>query len=212
MALFVDNMLVDAALQATIMERCRARMRPDEPAAVADDLGPLHLPDGTITRIWLVHAADAVMLDDLGQIVLITRLHNPGRGKLALPGGLLDATQGGVESSLTAVLREAVEETGISPAFLATAHITQLGHRRFLRPFDIRRAWNNLPGTPISEGELFMVSTLGFRLRLQGDLHAIALKAGDDAAALNLVYAKDVTRETLAVPDHLDLIRDALVG
>lgn len=210
-ALFVDHMLVDPRLQAEIVARCQASLTPDDPASVATDLGLLRLLGESEMRVWQVHAADAVLLDDVGQIVLITRLHNPGRGKLALPGGLLDVTEAGVESSLHAALREAAEETGIPPDHLRTATVTKLGHRRFQRPFDIRQAWNNLPGTPIRQGELFTVSTLGFRVRVRGDLRAIALKPGDDAAAVKILPACDVSPESLTVQDHLDLIKAALV-
>lgn len=209
--LFIDHMLVEPRLQAEIAARCQAAMTLDEPVSVATDLGLLRLPGGDEVRVWQVHAADAVLLDDLGQIVLITRLHNPGQGKLALPGGMLDATETGVESSLHAALREAAEETGLSTDDLRTATMTQLGHRRFQRPFDIRRAWNNLPGTLIRQGELFTVSTLGFRVRVRGDLRDFALKPGDDATAIKILPACDVSPQSLAVPDHLDLIKDALV-
>ncbi len=209
--LFRDHMLIDPQLQAEVARRCRKGAFPDEPTRVANDLGLLYLPDDHVTRIWLCHAADAVLLDDLRQVVLITRLHNPGRGKLALPGGLLDEMPGGlVELSRHAALREAMEETGIPEECLRNAEITQLGHRLHERPFDIRRAWNNLPGTPVRQGELFTVSTLGFRVRLKGDLRQAGLKAGDDATAINIVSATQINASDLAVPDHLDMIRQAL--
>ena len=211
-ALFIDHMLVDPDLQAEIIARCQATTVPDEPTSVANDLGALDLPDGTHIKVWLIHAADTVMLDEHGQVALITRLHNPGRGKLALPGGLLDATANGIEPSVTAALREAVEETGISSTLLQQASVTQLGHRRAARPFDIRRAWNNLPGTPIRRGDLFMVSTLGFCVRLTGNLRDIAFKAGDDAGSVEIRPVCDITMKVLAVPDHLDLIRAAITA
>ena len=208
--IFQDHMLVDPCLQAEIARRCQDGHFPDEPKAVANDLGLIELPDGQHIRTWLCHAADAVLLDDLGQILLITRLHDPGRGKRALPGGLLDRLPGGIETSRHAALREAMEETGISAEILTQAEVTQLGHRCHVRPFDIRQAWNNLPGTPVRKHELFTVSTLAFRVKLQGDLRYMPLRAGDDATSLNIVPAKQVTREELAVPDHLDMIRNAL--
>lgn len=208
--LFIDHMLADKNVQAQIMARCQALCVADNPARIADDLGLLDLPDGTRTRVWMLHAADTVLLDDHDQVALITRLNNPGRGKLALPGGLLDATENGPELSLTAALRETIEETGISSNRLAEARITQLGHRRTVRPFDIRQAWNNLPGTPVCQGELFTVSTLGFCARLAGDLRDIPFRAGDDASSIEILYAHAVLPENLAVPDHLELIHAAL--
>lgn len=210
-ALFQDHMLIAPELQAEIARRCHAGQFPDEPTATAYDLGLLNLPGDHPVRVWLCHAADCVLLDDLAQLALITRLHSPGKGKLALPGGLLgEMSDGSIESSRVAALRETIEETGISPDILAHADIKQLGHRRHERPFDIRRAWNNLPGTPIRKGELFCVSTLGFRVRIRGNLAQMPLSAGDDAAAVNIVSAIQVKAEDLAVPDHLDMIRDAL--
>lgn len=208
--LFVDHMLADPVLQAEITARCQETQSGDDPVCCADDLGLLRLPDGNEIKAWLVHAADSVVLDERDQVLLITRLNHPGRGKLALPGGLLDETPTGMESSLQAALREAAEETGISSAQLAQARITKLGARRKCRPFDIRRAWNNLPGTPIRQGEIFTVSTLGFLVRLSGNLMDMALQAGDDASALHILPAHEVRLEDLAVPDHFELIHAAL--
>ena len=207
--LFIDHMLADPILQAELMRRCAALPALDEPSEVANDLGFFTLPDGSSVRAWLVHAADAVLLDEFNQTVLITRLHNPGRGKQALPGGLLDATPMGLEASRAAALREATEETGIDPALLARAQVTQLGARRYVRPFDIRRAWNNLPGTPVQKGELFSVSTLGFLVALPGNLRDTPLIAGDDATSVTILPLQDVTAQQLAVPDHLELLQAA---
>lgn len=184
---------------------------PDEPTEIANDLGLIDLPDGQSIRVWLCHAADCVLLDDLGQTALITRLHNPGKGKLALPGGLLDKTPEGLpELSRLAALREAIEETGISAAILTQADIRQIGHRRHERPFDVRRAWNDLPGTPVQKNEIFTVSTLGFRVKIYGDLARVAFNAGDDATAVSVVPAATIKAGELAVPDHIEMIREAL--
>lgn len=205
-----NNMLVDPLLQTEIARRCRNGDFPDEPASVANDLGMLDLPNGQTIRVWLCHAADAVLLDDYGQTLLITRLHNPGQGKRALPGGLLDMIPGGVESSRHAALREVTEETGIPAEILAQAAVTQLGRRRHVRPFDIRQAWNNLPGTPVQKNDLFTVSTLAFRVKLPGNLQNLALQAGDDATAVTIIPARQISLTELAVPDHLEMIHAAL--
>lgn len=208
--LIQDHMLVVPFLQEEIIRRCQNGNFPDEPNAIANDLGLIALPGGKNIHVWLCHAADTVILDDFDQTILITRLHNPGRGKRALPGGFLNKTPGGVELSRHAALRETMEETGISTEILAKADITQLGHRRHVRPFDIRQAWNDLTGTPVRKNELFTVSTLAFRVRLPGDLQDFALQAGDDATAIHIVPARLVTLEELAVPDHLEMINAAL--
>jgi ADP-ribose pyrophosphatase YjhB (NUDIX family) len=209
MEILRDHMLILPDLQAEIVARCLAGNFGDEPQLAAQPLGDITLPDATQVPVWLCHAADAVLLDECGQTVLITRLHNPGRGKQALPGGLLDAVAGGVESSRAAALREAMEETGIAPEVLARAEICQIGHRRYARPFDIRRAWNNLHGLPVRQGDFFTVSTLGFRIRIAGNLNDVALLAGDDATAVHVVPIAGLTAEQLAVPDHIEMIREA---
>ena len=209
MDIFFEGMLVDPALQAEIAARCVAGNFGDEPGRAVHGLGRVNLPEGGEKPVWVCHAADSVLLDDCGQTVLITRLHNPGRGKQALPGGLLDEVNGVAETSLAAALREAMEETGIGAEVLARADIRQLGHRRFARPFDVRRAWNNLPGTPIAKDDLFTVSTLGFRIKIAGNLRDVALLAGDDATAVNVMRIAGLTAEQFAVPDHLPMIHAA---
>lgn len=209
MEILRDHMLILPELQADIVARCIAGNFGDEPRLAAQPLGRISLPDGSEKPVWLCHAADAVLLDDHGQTVLITRLHNPGRGKQAIPGGLLDEIYGQVESSRTAALREAMEETGISAEVLAGADIRKLGPRRYARPFDIRSAWNNLPGTPIQKGDFFTVSTMGFRIKIAGNLRDVALLAGDDATAVHVVEIAGLTPEQFAVPDHMDMIREA---
>jgi ADP-ribose pyrophosphatase YjhB (NUDIX family) len=207
-----EHMLTDPGLRAEIAARAVAGHFGDEPGDVAHALGEVALPDGTSRRAHIRHAADAVLLDDHGQVALITRLENPGRGKLAVPGGFLDPALGGVESSRAAALREAVEETGISLALLAQAQVSQIGHRLYNRPFDIRSAWNNLPHTDIRLGELFLISTLGFRVKLPGDLRHVKLQAGDDAGAVGVFEIARLAREQFAVPDHLDMILAAARG
>jgi 8-oxo-dGTP pyrophosphatase MutT (NUDIX family) len=204
-----DHMLILPELQADIVARCLAGNFGDEPSQAAHPLGDIQLPDGSRKPVWLCHAADAVLLDDCGQTVLITRLHNPGRGKQAIPGGLLDVVDGRVELSRTAALREAMEETGISAAVLAGAQIRQIGHRRFARPFDIRCAWNDLSGLPVRKGDFFTVSTLGFAIRIAGDLRDVALLAGDDATAVHVLKIAALTPAQFAVPDHIEMVREA---
>lgn len=210
MEILRDHMLILPELQAEIAARCVAGNFGDEPALAAQPLGSITLPDGSTKPVWLCHAADAVLLDDHGQTVLITRLHNPGRGKQAIPGGLLDEVDGRVESSRSAALREAMEETGIGADVLAGADIRKLGPRRYNRPFDIRSAWNNLPGTPVRKGEFFTVSTMGFRIKIAGDLRDVALLAGDDATAVHVVKIAGLAPAQFAVPDHIEMIREAV--
>ncbi len=210
MAFIKDHMIVDPALRAAIIDRVLAQNFGDAPDQAAHDLGEITLPDGGRAKLFARHAADAVLLDDRDQVVLITRRHEPGRGKLALPGGFLDEVDGVVEDGLTAALREAVEETGISAALRTWCTVFAAGPRRFDRGFDIRRAWNDIAGTAVKKGDFFTVSTQGFGIHVPGDLADLPLEAGDDAAAVHVVKIADLQEQKFAVPDHLPIIRDAL--
>jgi ADP-ribose pyrophosphatase YjhB (NUDIX family) len=210
MAFVIDHMIVDPALQAAIIGRVLAQNFGDAPDQAAHDLGMIALPDGGSAKLFARHAADAVLLDDRDQVVLITRRHNPGQGKLALPGGFLDDVDGVVEDGLTAALREAVEETGISALLRTWSTTYAAGPRRFDRGFDIRVAWNDIAGTAIKKGDFFTVSTQGFGVHVPGDLAALPLKAGDDAAAVHVARIADLREPMFAVPDHFSIIQDAL--
>jgi ADP-ribose pyrophosphatase YjhB (NUDIX family) len=209
MAVLEEHMVVDAGLRAEIVARVLAGNFGDQPDRVVHELGNIGLPEGGVVPLYLRHAADAVLIDDCGQTVLITRGHNPGRGKLALPGGFLDAADGGVENSADAAMREAVEETGISASVLCKVGMSPVGPRRYDRPFDIRAAWSDLAGTAIRKGDFFAVSTQGFRFRIAGNLQEIPLKAGDDAHAVHMMRLDRLALEQFAVPDHLEMIRAA---
>jgi ADP-ribose pyrophosphatase YjhB (NUDIX family) len=209
MTLFRDDMVVDPALQAEITARAIAGGFGDEPDRAVHGLGDIALPGGGTRRVFLRHAADAIFVDDHGQTALITRLHSPGRGKQAIPGGFIDDVAGRVESSAEAAWREAMEETGIDAALLRAARVTPLGPRRYARPFDIRAAWSNLAGTEIRQGDLFLVSTRGFRFRVAGNLAGFGLQAGDDAGAVAVLKIAALIPEQFAVPDHLAMIQEA---
>src|SRR5215471_12909073 len=58
-------------------------------------------------RPWL--AADSVVFDDAGAVLLIRRKNPPFQGMFALPGGFVEAG----ETTEAAALRELKEETGI---------------------------------------------------------------------------------------------------
>jgi 8-oxo-dGTP pyrophosphatase MutT (NUDIX family) len=202
-------MVVDAGVQREIVARIVAQNLADVPDQAVHGLGLLRLPDGREVALHVRHAADAILLDGFGQVVLITRKHHPGAGKLALPGGFIDEVDGVVEAPLVAARREAVEETGILDTLVASGGVP-VGHRRFDRPFDIREAWNNIPGTNIKLGELFGVSTQGFCFKFKESLAEIALQAGDDAAAVQVLRIAALRAEMFAVPDHLEMILEAV--
>ena len=206
MTIVKDHMIVDAALQRQIADRFIAAGIGDVPGRAVHDLGSVEVPGAGLVALHLRHAADAILLDDFDQVVLITRMHNPGVGLLALPGGFLDTVHGAVEDPLEAAIREAVEETGIDEGLLRRGAGVPVGRRLYDRPFDIRVAWNNLPGTQIRQGDVFGVSTQGFRFKLPGNLRDLTLQAGDDAKAVQVAKISSLQGCQFAVPDHLPLI------
>jgi len=134
-----------------------------------------------------------------------------------LPGGFMDPTQGvdGVivaERAATAALREAAEETGISKRLLEAARIIPLGHRSYDRPFDIRVAWGDMPGTDIKKDDFFAVSTQGFCVKTPQDLSQVSLKAGDDAKQVLVAKISSLIPDEFGIADHLAMIQAARVA
>jgi ADP-ribose pyrophosphatase YjhB (NUDIX family) len=201
-----DHLIIDPPLQRAIIDRILRDHEPDPIVRPAEYLGPITLPDGQTVQLCLRHAADAILLDDLGQTILITRLNNPGIGKLAIPGGFID----GAESAEAAARREAVEETGIPAQHLATAKTLAVMDRLYNRPGDIRIAWNDLPGTEIKKGDVMMVPTQGVCLKLPGDFTQIPLHAGDDAGAVQVAKISELTQAQFGISDHLQMLQAAL--
>jgi ADP-ribose pyrophosphatase YjhB (NUDIX family) len=209
-----NHMLVNPALQQEIMRRIKvANICVNQPLHTADSLGSLEMPGGKEISVYLRPAVDAVLLDDAGKVVLITRRNQPGRGLAALPGGFIDLRHGSasmVEQPAAAALREAREETGISENTLAAAKVIPVGARDCNRPFDIREAWDDIAGTPIKQGDLFAVSTQAFCVRIKGDLSTIPLQAGDDASKVRVAEVAALRAGHFGVPDHLSMIRKAV--
>jgi ADP-ribose pyrophosphatase YjhB (NUDIX family) len=212
-----DNMLIDPSMQKEIIRRAVDGNFGDNPGQAVQSLGTLKPPDGREVGVHLRHAADAVLLDDFGEVVLVTRKHNPGSGLKALPGGFMDPVQGTggatvAENSATAALREATEETGISERLLEAAHVIPVGHRSYNRPFDIRVAWGHMPGTDIKKGDFFAVSTRAFCVKIPKDLSSVSLKAGDDAKGVLVSKISSLTPNEFGVADHLAMIRAAQIA
>src|SRR6202050_158587 len=131
-----DNMLIDPSMQQEIIRRAVDGNLGDNPKQAAHSLGTLEMPDGKEVAVHLRHAADAVILDDFGRVVLVTRKHNPGAGLKALPGGFMDPVPGSggatvAENAVTAALREVLEETGIGRQLLAGTRVVPVGHRSY---------------------------------------------------------------------------------
>ena len=210
------NMLIDPSIQKEIIRRAIDGKFGDNPNQAVHSLGSVKMPDGREVPVHLRHAADAVLLDDFGHVVLITRKHNPGAGLKALPGGFMDAVQGidevtVGEKAATAALSEATEETGIGKRLLEGAQVIPLGHRSYDRPFDIRVAWDDMRGTNIKKGDLFAVSTQGFCVKTTQDLSQESLKAGDDAKHVLVAAMSTLTPDEFGIADHLAMIQAAKV-
>jgi ADP-ribose pyrophosphatase YjhB (NUDIX family) len=212
-----DNMLIDPSMQKDIVRRAVDGNFGDNPNQAVHSLGTVKTPDSREVPVHLRHAADAVLLDDLGHVVLITRKHNPGAGLKALPGGFMDPVQGSggaiiAENAVTAALREALEETGIRQQVLEEAHVVPVGHRSYDRPFDIRVAWGDMPGTDIKKGDFFAVSTQAFCVKTTQDLSRVSLKAGDDAKGVLVATISSLTPDEFGVVDHLPMIQAAILA
>jgi ADP-ribose pyrophosphatase YjhB (NUDIX family) len=212
-----DNMLIDPSMQKEIIRRAVDRNLGDNPDQAVHSLGTVKTPNGREVPVHLRHAADAVLFDDLGHVVLIIRKHNPGAGLKALPGGFMDPVLGvggatAAEDAVTAALREALEETGIRRQVLQEAHVVPVGHRSYDRPFDIRVAWGAMPGTDIKKGDFVAVSTQAFRVKTTQDLSRVSLRAGDDAKGVLVAAISSLTPDQFGVVDHLPMIQAAIIA
>jgi ADP-ribose pyrophosphatase YjhB (NUDIX family) len=206
-----DHMVTDKALQRAIVDKILAAHLPDQPDQLAVSLGRFTLPDGTDRPLFVRFAADAVLTDAATNVVLITRLHEPGAGRLAIPGGFIDLADGRPEDVVTTARRELFEETGIDQALIRDATVTGIGWRRYDRPFDLRTAWADIPDTDIKTGDIFMASTQPVFFRTQADLRQVKLAAGDDATAARVMNLADIGDHTLGIPDQAGMLREVPV-
>ena len=192
-----------------IVRRAKELGITSSPDKASNALGIITLADGKLVNAYVVHAVDAIITDGI-ELVMINRLHDPGRGKPALPGGLIDPTKdGGVESAIQAASREAAEEAGVD---LSKAKATLIGTRNMNRPFDVRVATSNglEEKYGIKEGDIFMVSTQAVRFEAP-DLAHTKLTAGDDAlpGTARRIKIKSLSKDSLGIPDHFDMIKQA---
>ncbi|MCD8563055.1 MAG: NUDIX domain-containing protein [Alphaproteobacteria bacterium] len=191
-----------------IVNRAKALRITGDPDKAAHALGLVVLADGRTVNAHVVHAVDAIITDG-ETVAMINRLHDPGRGKPALPGGLIDPLPGGgVETSLQAAIREAQEEVGVE---LGAGIL--IGVRNMDRPYDVRVAHGNglEEAYGIKDGDVFMVSTQGVRFDVV-DLRQTNLIAGDDAepGSARRVAIGKISRESVGIPDHADMVHQAL--
>jgi 8-oxo-dGTP pyrophosphatase MutT (NUDIX family) len=200
----------DDPARTDIVARAQALGITGTPDKAAHALGPVTLSDGTTVMAHVVHAVDPIITDGT-DVVLINRMHDPGKGKPALPGGLIDPLKGGgIESAIQTAAREAMEEVGIDldgyPANL-------IGTRNMNRPFDVRVAQNDglEKSYGIRKGDVFMVSTQAVRFDVE-NLAQTTLVAGDDAepGTARRVNIAALKKEDVGIPDHYDMIKAAL--
>jgi 8-oxo-dGTP pyrophosphatase MutT (NUDIX family) len=200
----------DDPARLEIADRAKKLNVQGDPDKAAHCLGKITLADGTIVTAHVVHAVDAVIMDDK-EVIMINRLHDPGMGKPALPGGLIDPLKGGgVETAIQASAREAMEEAGADPDQKTAVLV---GPRQLDRPFDVRVAINDdlEKKYGIKKGDIFMVSTQLVLFNVK-DLRKTHLKAGDDAkpGSARRVKLKSITRDMVGIPDHYDMIMQAI--
>jgi len=201
-----DHMIVDPALRTRLVALVLGAGLADDPGMTCSFIGRVALPDGTECGLFVRHAADAVLTDAGGNVVLITRVNPPAAGRLAIPGGFLDVVGGVCEDVVTAARRELGEETGIAAEIIAAAALQGVGWRRYDRPFDLRMAWSDIAGTGIRKGDIFMASTQPVYLRTAMDLTRVALAAGDDARAAWVMKIADINNDTFGIPDQRRMI------
>lgn len=212
-----EGMVYDPAVQnAVVALATQATAGRAGPAAATERLGTVATPEGNVT-VHLKHAADMVVMDLLGNVVLVKRGQNPGKGKWALPGGFIEDTSfGRIERASEAGLRELAEEAGLKVSS-APVHV---GVWRINRPFDIRYANRDICNcatgdVDIREGDLINVTSQGF-LVVVDDLSREGLNAGDDADGVCVMNIQDLYAAerqapgcVLGIDDHWSIIVDA---
>jgi len=195
--------------RADIVARAKRLYFPGNPDYAAHYLGRITLLGGHVAKAWVIHAADPVITDGKN-VVLINRKNPPAAGLPSLPGGMLDPLPDGtVEDVIRASAREALEEAGIQ---IKDVKGHPIGMRNMDRPQDVRVAVNNdLKKYGIRQGDVFMVSTQAVLFDIP-NLAAVALRAGSDAErnSARLVPIADLTRDNMGIPDHYDMIREAV--
>lgn len=144
--------------------------------------GKYHVPK--ITTDAVVIKPFNVSNPSESEILMITRLHGPYKGNLALPGGFVDYN----EAPEIGVVRELFEET----------HLKGKVH-------SLVGAYGDPQRDPRGH-----VITLAYRIQVDEDA---VPKAGDDAASatfMNLQKVIDFGEEGKIAFDHYDIIKDAL--
>ena len=125
----------------------------------------------------------ALVLDKHDLLLLMRRAHEPGLGKLGLPGGIIEPMQ----TAEAACSRETEEETGVIVA--ATAW-TYLG------------SWNN---RYLYQDYVWPTLDIGFAARVDDFTEARAVDG--EASEIVAVPLHEVVLEELAFPTHAEAVK-----
>jgi 8-oxo-dGTP diphosphatase len=123
---------------------------------------------------------DGVIFDDSGKLVLIRRKNPPFKGQLALPGGFVENN----ETTEDAIRREIKEEVGINVKI-----------KRLIGVYS----------DPSRDPRQHIVSVV-----YELEAESMKLKAGDDAAAVELVVPEKILKSGTIGFDHSKIISDAI--
>lgn len=133
-------------------------------------------------------AADAVVVQS-GHVLLVTRGANPGKGKLAIPGGYVDPK----ERIFDAAIRELYEETGIKMA------------EQVIRRCLVAEKVYDDP----NRNQHGRVITTGFLFKLDDAKKLPEVKGGDDASKADW-YALASLKEEMMYSDHFHIINSLI--
>ncbi len=134
-------------------------------------------------------AADAVVVSADGLVLLVRRSAPPQKGRLALPGGFVEAD----ETFLQAAVRELDEETGVC------VDLPGLEGNASAVPSLLRDAPDRDPRARIV--------SVAFLFRLDRPAAALTPKAGDDAAEAGWYRPDADLSSAECFADHYDILR-----
>lgn len=143
------------------------------PLSRKDDGGFVCNACGMVRYLNPSTAVAGFLIDPAGRTLLIRRASDPGKGRLAPPGGFVDAG----ESAEDALRREILEEVGLS-----------VGNLRYIASF---------PNRYIFKGTAIPVVDLFFSAEVQSFEGAAAL---DDVHAVEILSLDELDPEQLAFP------------
>lgn len=127
-------------------------------------------------------AAVALVLDKKDRLLLMRRAHEPGFGKLGLPGGVIEPWQSGEE----ACSREVAEETGVTVPASAWRYLATLCNRYLFQNYE----WPTLDVVYVARVEHFDDAAI-----IDGEASEIAM-----------VPLADVQADELAFQTHADAV------